>query len=794
MLPKLPVFLAIFLIPLFVACGDNETDPSTIADYVRQESRFSSLESTLQESGQLAVLDGPGPLTLFAPINANYPGEQITPENLAAFAGYHIHQGELTTEAMKRVTAISTVVGSEIHVRFGLDGVLLNDGVAIGAETITADNGVIHVIDRALIRPLITESKTYTRSLGVPFEGVTTDFVSIPDIGFVHSLQVSLEIEQESINRMAIYLEHIQSGRSVQLIANPRSTLSDINITLSDSAGFDILNDVQRGNDGQAYPRPWYRPVAPLEFMNGAPITGEWRLVIFNFSNEDEDARLVRWSLTASVGQEPPEDAIVFDARSTIPGVLGRQFSETTAVDLRRVGSLEGVVELNGRAGEIESTTRTLALGENSGSVLFKVPATAEIGPTTIEMSAKAGEVSRILLLDSAIAEPDADGIELLAHVSVAELGAEGHEGNDIWGWTDPVSGAEIAIIGTSNSTAFVDISTPTSPIVLGSLPSHSGATLWRDVKVYGNHAYVVSEAEDHGMQIFDLTLLRDVSAPQTFSETGYVGSFGSAHNVAINEESATAYVVGSDVESCFGGLMIFDLTIPAEPSYTGCFSGGIAAGQPAGPLYPNDVYTHDVQCVLYEGPDTDYQGRELCFSSDEQTVGIVDMQDKSNPIQIVRINYEDAGYTHQGWLTEDHQYFIMNDEFDEVNQSLLGTRSYVWDLQDLDNPVFLGTLDNPRDAIGHNSYIADNVLYQANYTSGLRMVDLSSLPTLPTGVSPELAYYDTYPEDDATCNSSEGCGTASYDGAWSTYPFFESGVIVVSDIKRGLFVLRPTN
>jgi choice-of-anchor B domain-containing protein len=201
----------------------------------------------------------------------------------------------------------------------------------------------------------------------------------------------------------------------------------------------------------------------------------------------------------------------------------------------------------------------------------------------------------------------------------------------------------------------------------------------------------------------------------------------------------------------------------------------------------------------MYDGPDNDYSGQEVCLTSDEQSVGIVDVSNKNNPTQISRFTYPSVGYTHQGWLTEDKNYFLVNDEFDEVDE-VHDTRTYVFDVKDLDFPMQIGAIDNPRDAVGHNFYVQGNLLYQANYSSGLRIMNLDRIAN---AFAIEEAYYDTYPDDDTRDNrpAADGPGTARgakgdtiFQGAWSNYPYFASGTIVVSDIDRGLFVLKATN
>jgi choice-of-anchor B domain-containing protein len=360
--------------------------------------------------------------------------------------------------------------------------------------------------------------------------------------------------------------------------------------------------------------------------------------------------------------------------------------------------------------------------------------------------------------------------VDLLAYLPLSDIGGtrSNSAANDIWGWTDPATGKEYAIVGRVFGTSFVDISDPAQPVYLGELPTHGPfGSSWRDIKVYANHAYIVSEATSHGMQVFDLTQLRNRSGPPvTFSETAHYNKMSSAHNIAINEDSGFAYVVGaSGKNSCRGGLHMVDIRKPTAPSFAGCFSA--------------DGYTHDTQCVVYDGPDTQHHNREICFNSNEDTVTIVDVTNKSAPVQLSRTGYAGSAYTHQGWLTEDLRYFLLDDELDEQNFAH-NTRTRVWDVSDLDNPSVHRVFDGTTTAIDHNQYVTGGLSYQANYRAGLRIIDAVDPATTDLK---EVGYFDIYPDDDA----------AEFNGAWSNYPFFASGVVVVSGIEQGLFVLRPT-
>ena len=368
--------------------------------------------------------------------------------------------------------------------------------------------------------------------------------------------------------------------------------------------------------------------------------------------------------------------------------------------------------------------------------------------------------------------------VDLVAFLPLAELGAGPTSiANDIWGWTDPQTGREYVLLGKSNGTSFVDITDPNAPVYVGELPLTEGGVenLWRDIKTYADHAFIVADnAGAHGVQIFDLTQLRDVrDPPAMFEETAVYDGVFSSHNIVINEETGFAHAVGSSGggEACGGGLHMIDIRDPANPRFAGCFAdpdiGGFLGGG----------YTHDAQCVIYDGPDEDYVGREICFHASIDALGISDITDKENPVALASAGYPGAVAAHQGWLTEDHRYFFLGDELDEEGGTVANTRTLVWDVVELDDPVLATEYFAETRSIDHNQYVRGDFLYQSNLLGGLRILDIRD-PENPV----EVAFFDTVPtDDDAT----------AFGGTWSNYPYFESGVIAISSWNEGLFLLR---
>ncbi len=642
---------------------------------------------------------------------------------------------------------------------------------------------------------------TRTPNAGIPDLTNLTDVMLIDEAGFVGELEVDLDIAHPRVFELIVSLEHVESGVRFDLVRSPLSVSDDIDVRLADDAPVDIQDDVRfEEEDGPAYDLAEYRPFEPLSFMIGEPLAGHWRLSVVD-TRTDEQGTLRSWSLRVRAADTPPPAAVALARPRSLPRRITAGITQDQIVRYRQLSGAGAVsVSVDGGAG----VSGSFVVVDNGSPIKTGVVSFAgsELGPATLAFTASDGDVADVVEAPTEFVDINANGLSLVAHLSPAQLGYPGFEGNDCWGWTDPDSGTEYALMGLEGGLAFVDLTDAANPVVLGTLDTHTKPSAWRDVKVYDDYAFIVSEADGHGMQIFDLTQLRglDGGQPVKLAETAHFGGFGSAHNIAIDEVNGFAYVVGAVedgfADQCSGGLYMVNIRTPTQPTFAGCFSGGDPAVPQPGDTYPKSAYTHDVQCVVYDGPDTRYSQRQLCFSSDDMYdesgltfLGIADTTDKSNVRQVARLGYPDFGFAHQGWLSEDHRYFFLNDEFDELTLGSL-TRTVVFDLENLEEPKVLGVFENPSFAIGHNSYVVGDSIYMANYTSGLRLVNLNpdEAGVIAIAGMQEVAFFDTYPDDDP---ANGGQGAPSFSGAWSTYPFFASGNILISDIDRGLFVVR---
>ena len=400
------------------------------------------------------------------------------------------------------------------------------------------------------------------------------------------------------------------------------------------------------------------------------------------------------------------------------------------------------------------------------------------VGPTPVmPPMASGGEME---CEDGMAGDYACDNVDLVSHIDLDGFGSD--HANDIWGWTDS-DGTEYALVGLGDGTAFVSLADPANPMNLGKLMTTTESSTWRDIKTYANHAFIVSEAPGHGMQVFDLTRLRGLSAdPQrTFEPDALYEGVGSSHNIVVDDVSGFAYMVGSrpaagmPAECASRGFHAVDIRTPKEPEFVTCFSDAEREQRPRS----TPGYTHDAQCLVYDGPDQDYVGKQMCFAANEDVLTIFDVEDKEN-IEIVSMaQYPGAAYSHQGWLTEDGRYFLLNDELDEMRGGYSTQRTLVFDLMDLDAPEFSFEWDSGLTVIDHNLYQKGDYSFQSNYRAGLRIIDVSRVGE---GEMEEVAFFDTYPQDE----------DVNFGGQWSNYPYFPSGIVVANDSDNGLFVLRP--
>jgi len=343
----------------------------------------------------------------------------------------------------------------------------------------------------------------------------------------------------------------------------------------------------------------------------------------------------------------------------------------------------------------------------------------------------------------------------LLSWVSPREMAGMPQNANDIWGYVSP-RGREYAIVGLLTGTAFVEVTDPGNPKVVGFIRGE--ASDWRDMAVYDRFAYSVNEAGG-GVQIIDLRRIDHgtVRLVGNFTKAG----LWTAHNIYVNPDSGYAYLLGSNVAR--GGLVALNLDNPRVPALE--------------PVAWDTAYVHDVQVVTYKRGRN--KGREIAFAfTGPLGLHIIDVTDKAAPVTMSHLRYTNATYGHSGALSPDGRFLYVNDELDErFSDAVSEMTTYVVRVGDLSNPVLMKKIGWGLAAIDHNSMIQNDRIYMSGYTGGLRIIDVRR-PKAPRA----RGFFDTHPETDA----------GVFRGAWGVFAGFPSGNVIVSDIARGLFVIRP--
>lgn len=371
--------------------------------------------------------------------------------------------------------------------------------------------------------------------------------------------------------------------------------------------------------------------------------------------------------------------------------------------------------------------------------------------------------------------------LDLVAHLPLSAMG-NSSGGNDIWGHFDLNDGREYALMGLRNGVAIVDISQAESPRLVTHIPGQD--TTWRDIKVlqtystsdnlWQSYAYVTADNASMGLQVIDLNELPERATLVKADKTDL-----SAHNIYL---SNVDYSTGVPLT----GMQPY-LHIAGSNNYGGAFNSYSLANPAApAPLYRHtngsrSDYSHDVasMTVFDERKDTQCVNAthhcEILFDFNENDIRLWDKTDNQLPVELSRTVYPQASYVHSGWWSEDKLVMMVHDELDEQNWQLNTTLRF-FDISNFRQPVLLSTYTGPTRAIDHNGFVRGNRYYMSNYERGLTVLDISN-PAQPI----EAGFFDTYPVSDSP----------SFNGAWGTYPFLPSGLVLISDINSGLYLVR---
>lgn len=579
---------------------------------------------------------------------------------------------------------------------------------------------------------------------------------------------------------LALVVSTAVCGRDSSSVAGPGETVDTITIT-PDAATFGAAgSSIQLealAFDAAGDPVPdaeivWTTAGSGVVFVE--PETG----VLTSIGNGSDRVIASVGEISANIPATVEQDPVSLDHDGSVP-VLGRIGA--------RAALLPIAVDSNGARVTVPgSFTYSTSNHKVAGVNEFGVVQANDFGVATITVSMGELQTSLDVTVEaSGIYEPaldapipcaagragpfSCDRVDLVAFLPLVGLGTEAPvEIGNIWGWRDSTTSREYAVIARSDGVAFVDVTEPEHPRTIGFLGASFGSSDVRDVEVYRDHAYVVADdSPGHGVQIFDLTRLRGIDTYTEFTEDDRYIDIGMARNIAVNAEAGFAFVVGATGSGipCGGGLHILDLSNPAQPAFAGCFDG--------------TGFIHDVRCIVYTGPDAQYAGREVCVGSNLGAIAIIDVTDKAGPVALSVVSHPGTSAS-QGWLTPDQRFYIQNDFHDEIQASetiAIPTRTWIWDVSDLDAPTLALTYEGPDITADHYGHVLGTRYFLSNGTSGLRIVDLSD-PTRPMGIGS----FDTYPSSDLP----------STEGAWSNYPFFEDGRILVTSRREGLFILEP--
>lgn len=313
---------------------------------------------------------------------------------------------------------------------------------------------------------------------------------------------------------------------------------------------------------------------------------------------------------------------------------------------------------------------------------------------------------------------------------------------NDVWG--DTINGLEIAIVGSTAGTHFIDVTDPTNPTELAFVEGKATGTqlVHRDFHSYGGYVYSVADEGPSSLQVIDMSSLPD-SVELVYDSNELLVQ---AHNIFVDESRAMLYACnGNGFE-----LQLISLADPANPV-------SVAS-------YPNNDLSLPQIHDMYVRNDTAYLNGAF------DGLLVVDFTEPTAPVLLgTMTDYPQSGYNHSGWLSDDGDHYYMMDETHGMDVKTVS----VADLTDI-SVTALFNAESTTNQIAHNGIVTGDYLYVSYYFDGLQVYDVSD-PNNPE----RIAYYDTF----------AGTSDGGYQGAWGVYPLLPSGNVLLTDMNNGLFV-----
>ncbi len=327
--------------------------------------------------------------------------------------------------------------------------------------------------------------------------------------------------------------------------------------------------------------------------------------------------------------------------------------------------------------------------------------------------------------------------------LNVTQLGRldEHFKYNDVWGYVAP-DGREYALVGEDAGTVFINATDPTAPYEVGYIPFTQ--CLWRDIKCWGKYVYIVTDCQG-GVQVVDMD---DPENPVLVNEFG-ASFFGHAHNVQIDLDTGKLYAVGTNK-----GMVVYDLAVdPIDPPMIKQWNGGgFGFGDP---------YVHDIH--VYNG---------VAYLSNISS-GYHTLMDVSNlpSTSIISKKLSGAEFTHASWVNEDETLVVLCDE--KAGDRNIIVRS----LANPGNPITIADLSQGPGTVPHNPFIIGDVVHASYYEDGYRAFRIDA----------ENESHEVIGRFDTVTNNPPG----GFNGSWGCYPFQPSGYVYLSDMQRGLFIVK---